>query len=64
LATLDSGLVHPHNDVAVLIPGVLSGINDCLIAAVAIRHSAQIVHRDSDFDVIAAMTGLIATSLK
>jgi predicted nucleic acid-binding protein len=37
-------------------------INDCLIAAVAIRHSARIVHRDSDFEVIASMTNLAATS--
>jgi predicted nucleic acid-binding protein len=39
-------------------------INDCLIAAVAIRHSARIVHRDSDFEVIAAMTSLAATSFR
>jgi predicted nucleic acid-binding protein len=39
-------------------------INDCLIAAVAIRHSARIVHRDCDFDVIAAMTNLVTTSFR
>jgi predicted nucleic acid-binding protein len=39
-------------------------INDCLIAAVAIRNSARIVHRDSDFDAIAAMTNLAATSFR
>jgi predicted nucleic acid-binding protein len=42
----------------------IRSINDCLIAAVAIRHGARIVHRDSDFDVIAAMTDLAATSFK
>jgi predicted nucleic acid-binding protein len=42
----------------------LRSINDCLIAAVAIRHDVRIVHQDSDFDVIAAMTSLAATSLK
>ncbi|MGV0646367.1 PIN domain nuclease [Mycolicibacterium sp. XJ2546] len=39
-------------------------INDCLIAALAIRHDARIVHRDTDFEVIAAMTTLEATSLR
>ncbi len=42
----------------------IRGINDCLIAAVAIRHSARIIHRDSDFDVIAAMTNLSVTSFR
>ena len=42
----------------------IRSINDCLIAAVAIRHSANIVHRDADFDVIVAMTGLVATSFR
>jgi len=40
----------------------IRSINDCLIAALAIRHGARIVHRDSDFEVIAAMTNLAATS--
>jgi predicted nucleic acid-binding protein len=39
-------------------------INDCLIAAVAIRHDVRIIHQDNDFDVIAAMTSLAATSMK
>jgi predicted nucleic acid-binding protein len=39
-------------------------INDCLIAALAIRHSARIIHQDIDFEVIAAMTNLAATSFK
>lgn len=42
----------------------IRSINDCLIAAVAIRHSARIVHRDSDFEVIASMTNLVATSFR
>ena len=31
---------------------------DCLIAAVAIRGDVPIVHRDTDFDVLAQHTGL------
>jgi predicted nucleic acid-binding protein len=42
----------------------IRSLNDCLIAALAIRHGARIVHRDSDFDVIAAMTNLAATSFR
>jgi predicted nucleic acid-binding protein len=42
----------------------IRSINDCLIAAIAIRHGARIVHRDTDFDVIEAMTNLAATPLK
>jgi predicted nucleic acid-binding protein len=40
----------------------IRSINDCLIAAIAIRHGARIVHRDRDFDVIARMTSLEARS--
>lgn len=36
----------------------IRSINDCLIAAIAIRCRVQVVHRDSDFDVIAAITDL------
>ncbi|GAB3026218.1 type II toxin-antitoxin system VapC family toxin [Mycobacterium bourgelatii] len=42
----------------------IRSINDCLIAAVAIRHNAHVVHRGADFDVIVAMTCLVATSLR
>jgi predicted nucleic acid-binding protein len=42
----------------------IRSINDCLIAAVVIRHGARIVHRDSDFEVIASMTNLEATSFR
>lgn len=33
---------------------------DCLIAAVAIRHDAVLVHRDRDFEVLAAVSPLRA----
>ncbi len=33
-------------------------LTDCLIAAVAIRHQAQLLHADTDFDVIARHTAL------
>lgn len=42
----------------------IRSINDCLIAAVAIRHGARVVHRDADFDVIADMTTLVAASFR
>ena len=42
----------------------IRSINDCLIAAITIRHRARIIHCDRDFDVIARITGLDATSLR
>lgn len=33
-------------------------LNDCLIAAVAIRVGATVVHRDADFDVLATICDL------
>ncbi|HEY3633191.1 MAG TPA: PIN domain nuclease [Jatrophihabitantaceae bacterium] len=36
----------------------LRAVNDCLIAAVAIRHDVPVLHRDKDFDVIARHTTL------
>lgn len=33
-------------------------LTDCLIAAVAIRHDVPVLHRDADFDAIAASTRL------
>jgi predicted nucleic acid-binding protein len=42
----------------------IRSINDCLIAAVAVRHGARVVHRDADFDVIAGMTALVAASFR
>ena len=31
---------------------------DCLIASVALRYDVSVLHRDADFDAIAAVTGL------
>jgi predicted nucleic acid-binding protein len=42
----------------------IRSLNDCLIAAVALRHDARIIHQDNDFEVIAAMTSLVATSFE
>lgn len=42
----------------------IRSINDCLIAAIAIRHDARIVHCDKDFDVIAHITSLEAASFR
>ena len=42
----------------------IRSINDCLIAAVSMRHGASIIHRDADFEVIAAITGLRAQSFR
>lgn len=33
-------------------------VNDCLIAAIALRHGVPLAHFDADFDVIAEVTGL------
>ncbi|RAV10080.1 VapC toxin family PIN domain ribonuclease [Mycolicibacterium sp. GF69] len=41
----------------------IHSLNDCLIAAVAIRHEAEVVHRDADYDVIASIAPLVATSV-
>ena len=38
-------------------------LNDCLIAAIAIRHDADLVHKDADFDAISEVTPLRASSL-
>lgn len=36
---------------------------DCLIAAIAIRHDVELLHKDRDFETIAAVTGLRHRSL-
>ena len=41
----------------------IRSINDCLIAAVAMRHGAEVIHQDADYDVIAAITTLESRSL-
>jgi predicted nucleic acid-binding protein len=38
-------------------------LNDCLIAAIALRAGATLVHKDADFDVIARCVRLEAMSL-
>ena len=42
----------------------IRSINDCLIAAFSIRHGASIIHRDAEFEVIAAIRGLNAESFR
>lgn len=32
-------------------------VNDCLIAAIALRHGATLVHKDADYTAICAVTG-------
>lgn len=68
--TLPSLTVEPRVDfrAAATIYGVarrggrtIRSLNDCLIAAIALRHGAEIVHRDADFDVIASVAPLAAT---
>lgn len=39
-------------------------LNDCLIAALAIRHTATVLHRDVDFEVLAEISDLAAVSLR
>ena len=39
-------------------------VNDCLIAAVALRHDAVLWHKDSDFEAIAAVTKLKTVDLR
>lgn len=36
----------------------IRSLNDCLIAAVAVRTDAHLLHRDRDFDFLAAITPL------
>jgi predicted nucleic acid-binding protein len=38
-------------------------LSDCLIAAVAIRTGAQVLHQDADFDAIARHTALVTVPL-
>jgi len=37
---------------------------DCLIAAVALRSDATLLHRDADFDIIAELTSLDVASMR
>jgi predicted nucleic acid-binding protein len=38
-------------------------LNDCVIAAVAIRHGVELLHKDADFDAIGEVSPLRAVSL-
>ncbi|MDZ7577686.1 MAG: PIN domain-containing protein [Candidatus Nanopelagicales bacterium] len=42
----------------------IRSLNDCLIAAVALRLCDTVVHRDADFEVLAAMTDLTTLDLR
>lgn len=42
----------------------IRSINDCVVAAVALRHHARVAHRDADFEGIEGITGLMVTSLR
>lgn len=39
-------------------------LTDCLIAALAIRHGVSLLHKDADYDAIAAVAPLQAQSLR
>ena len=39
-------------------------LNDCLIAAIAIRHGATLVHKDADFDAIGLVAQIELDSLR
>ncbi|MPZ96460.1 MAG: PIN domain-containing protein [Propionibacteriales bacterium] len=39
-------------------------LNDCLIATIALRHGATLVHKDAEFDVIAGVIDIDAVSLR
>lgn len=38
-------------------------LNGCLIAAIALRHDAVVLHKENDFDVLAEITALRVDSL-
>ena len=42
----------------------IRSLNDCLIAALAMRHGAKVIHRDADYEVIAEMTSLESESFR
>jgi predicted nucleic acid-binding protein len=39
-------------------------LNDCLIATIALRHRATLVHKDADYEVIASLTELVSVSFR
>lgn len=42
----------------------IRSLNDCLIAAIALRTGTAVAHRDADFEYIAAATGLGVVDLR
>jgi predicted nucleic acid-binding protein len=38
----------------------IRSVNDCLVAAIALRREVPVLHKDRDFDAIAAHTELLA----
>lgn len=42
----------------------IRSLNDCLIAAVALRHGDAVVHRDSDFEALAQVSDLRTVDLR
>lgn len=42
----------------------IRSINDCMIAALAMRHDAELVHHDADFDVLARIAPLRARLMR
>lgn len=42
----------------------IRSLQDCLIAAIALRHGATVAHRDGDYEHIAAATGLSTKDLR
>lgn len=67
LLTLDPAL--DYRDAAMLyraarrVGRTVRRLNDCVIAAVAIRHDVGLLHKDADFDAISEVSPLRARSL-
>lgn len=62
--------VHDYRDAALIYRAAkqrgltVRRLTDCLIAAVALRHDAVVVHKDTDFDAIARAVPLRTTPLR
>jgi predicted nucleic acid-binding protein len=67
LLTIDPAL--DYRDAAVIFRAArrtgrtIRRLNDCLIAAIAIRHDVDLIHKDADFDTISDVSPLRARSL-
>jgi predicted nucleic acid-binding protein len=61
---------HDHRDAALIYRATrhrgltVRRLTDCLIAAVALRYDAVVVHKDADFDAIARAVPLRTTPLR